>query len=149
MGTYAACAYERDGLRLGIHGRNWHRHLANGAIVPHCVAISALAGGGRWFLELGRAAWCLRNCSRRQHRLSMARVSQLRSDHSLRRIHARCLVGGADVSLSTRRTNLHHAMVLAGRVSMVSVAVRGWPTNAVRRAGAGGFAIGRRLVVCE
>src|SRR6266496_1382143 len=149
MGTHAARAYERDGLRLGLHGRNWHRHLAYGAIVPHRVAISALARGGRCFLELGRAAWRRRNSSRRQYWLSMARVSRLCSDHSFRRIHARCLMGGAHVSLSARRTDLHHAMVFARRVSMVSVAVRCWSTDAVRRAGAGSFAVGCWLVVRE
>src|SRR5438105_7986674 len=82
MGTREARAHERDGLRLGLHGRNRHRHLAHGATVSHCITISSVARCGRWFLEFGRTAGRRRNSSRRQHRLSMARISELRSDNS-------------------------------------------------------------------
>src|SRR6266487_472518 len=149
MGTRAARAHERDGLRLGLNGRNRHCYLADGAVVSHRVAISAVARCGRWFLEPGRTAGRRRNYPRRQHGLSMARISTLRGDHSFRRLHARCLVGSADVSLSTRRTNLHYAMVFAWRVSLVSMAVRPRAIDALCRAGAGSFAIGCRLVVRE
>src|SRR5881628_2440830 len=44
----------------------------------------------------------VRNSSRRQHWLSMARVPQLRCHHSFRRLHACCLLGRADVSVSAR-----------------------------------------------
>src|SRR5438094_9667845 len=77
----------------------------------------------------------------------MAGVSALRRDHSFRRLHARCLMGGAHVSLSARRTDLHYAMVFAGRFSLVSMALRGWPVDALRRAGAGSVASGGGLVV--
>src|SRR5439155_15636697 len=142
-----ACSHECDGLWLGVDGRNGHRHLADGPIVPDGPAISATPGCGRWILEFGGSAGRWWDCSRRQHRLSMARVSALRSDHSFCRLHAHCLMGGTDVSLSARRTNLHYPMVSARRVSLVSVALCGWPVDALRRAGAGRLAIGGRLVV--
>src|SRR5438874_7321608 len=149
MGTCAAGAHERDGLRLGLHGGNGHSHLAYGAVVPDGFAISVAACCWCVSLELGRVPGSLRNCSWRQHRLPVARVSALRGDHFVRRLHARCLVGSAHVPLSARRTNLHYAMVFARRVSLVSVAVCGWAIDAVRRTGAGRFANGSRLVVCE
>src|SRR5215469_11704791 len=79
----------------------------------------------------------------------MARVSALCGRHSVCRLHARCFLGGAHVSLSARRTNLHHAMVFTRRVSLVPVALRRWTIDALYRAGAGSFAIGGRLVVRE
>src|SRR6266566_1899535 len=102
---------------------------------------------GRWLLELGRLARRRRNPARRQHGLSMARVSALRSHHPVCRLHARGLMGGADVPLSARRTNLHYTMVFTRRVSLVSMALRGWAVDAFRRARARSFAIGGRLVV--
>src|SRR4029453_14404280 len=75
----------------------------------------------------------------------MARVSQLRGDYSFCRLYARCLLGGADVSVSARRTNLHYAMVFTWCVSLVPVALRGWPVNALRRPRAGSVAGGCRL----
>src|SRR5206468_12350680 len=113
------------------------------------VAIPVVARRRRRFLEFGRVIWGWRNSSWRQHLLSMARVSVLRSDHSFCCFHARCFVGSAHVSLSSRRTNLHYAMVFAWRVSLVPVALCCRATDAFRRAGAGSFAIGCWLVVRE
>src|SRR5438094_9356817 len=79
----------------------------------------------------------------------MARISGLRGDHSFCCVHARCFVGGADVSLSAGRTNLHYAMVFARRVSLVPMAISGRATDAFRCACAGGLAVGRPLVVRE
>src|SRR5438552_2911157 len=53
------------------------------------------------------------------------------------------------VSFSSRRTNLHFAMVFTWCVSLVPMAVRGGPVNAFRRPGAGSIASGCRLVVRE
>src|SRR5207244_149523 len=125
------------------------RSLAYGAVVPDGFAISVAACCWCVFLELGRVPGRLRNSSWRQHRLPVARVSSLRGDHFVRRLHARCLVGSAHVSLPARRTNLHYPVVFARRVSLVSMAVCGWAVNAVRRPGAGCFTNGRRLVVRE
>jgi hypothetical protein len=77
----------------------------------------------------------------------MARVSQVRSNHSVCCLHTGRIVGGIDVPLSTRRTNLHHAMVFARRIPLVPMVVRCGAVDAFRGAGAGRFAIRRRLVV--
>ena len=74
-GRDASGAHERDGVRLGVDGRNGHGNLADGAIVSHGLASSASARRGRWILEPGRSLGRRRNSRRRQHRLSMARVS--------------------------------------------------------------------------
>ena len=77
----------------------------------------------------------------------MARVSQLRRDYSFCRLHARCFLGGVDVSVSARRTNLYYAVVFARRVPVVSMALRGGPVNALCCPGAGRIAGCCRLVV--
>src|SRR5207248_6874254 len=147
MGPRAACAHECDGLWLGVDGRNGDRDLADGAAVSDSPATPAFACGRRWILEFGRVARSGRNSLGRQHWLPMARVSVLCRDRSFRRLHTRCFVGGADVSLSARRTDLHYAMVFARRVSLVSMALRGRAVDALRRAGPGSLAIGSGLVV--
>src|SRR5262249_34903788 len=127
----------------------WHGYgnLADGPIVPHRAALSVALGRSRRILEPWRFVGCRGDSPRRQHGLSMARVSQLCGAHSFCRLHAGGLVGGANVPLSSRGTNLHYAVVLTRRVPVVPVAVRGWSVNALRRAGAGSVAIGCRLVV--
>src|SRR5437667_11530845 len=62
----------------------------------------------------------------------MARVSQLCRDYSFCSLHARRLLGCADVSVSSRRTNLHFAMVFTWCDSLFAMAVRGRPVNAFR-----------------
>ena len=147
LGPRPPSAHERDGLRLGVNGRDGHGHLADGEIVPHSFAPSAFAGGRRRVLEFRRAAWRRRNSHRRQHWLSMARVSALRRDRSFCRLFAHHVVGRAHVSFPARRPDLHHAMVFARRISLVPMALRRWAVNALRRAGPGRFASGGRLVV--
>ena len=79
----------------------------------------------------------------------MARVPPLRSLHSVYRLDARCRMGAAHVPLSARRTNLYYSVVSARRVSLVSLALHGWPVDALCRASAGSPAIGGGLVVRE
>src|SRR5215467_12836683 len=55
VGTAPPGSHERDGLRLGVNGRNGHSGLVDGKIVPSDVAISTLARCRRCILERGRA----------------------------------------------------------------------------------------------
>src|SRR6266853_778029 len=59
----------------------------------------------------------------------MARVSALRGRHSVRRLHAHGFLGGAHVSASARRSNLHYAMLLTRRVPLVPGALCGRSVN--------------------
>ena len=77
----------------------------------------------------------------------MARVSALRLRHSVYRLHAYGVLGGAHVPASAGRSNLHHPMVFTRRVPLVPVALCGRAIDALCRPSAGRFAIGGRLVV--
>ena len=55
LGPDSSRAHERDGLWLGLDGRNRHRDLADGAIVPDDVAPSVAPHRGRRVLESRRA----------------------------------------------------------------------------------------------
>src|SRR6186713_2606066 len=43
LGSRSAGPYERDGLRLGVDGWNWHSHLADGPSMSHDFAASTFA----------------------------------------------------------------------------------------------------------
>jgi hypothetical protein len=58
-------SHERDGLRLGINGRDGDRGMVDGEIVSDDIAISAVARRGRRVLEHWRADRHRRNSSRR------------------------------------------------------------------------------------
>ena len=65
VGTAASGSHERDGLRLGIDGRNGHGRLVDGKIVPVDVAVSTVDRCRRCVLECGRANRRGRNPARR------------------------------------------------------------------------------------
>src|SRR5207245_10096181 len=100
VGTTASGAHERDGLRLGVDGRNGNRDLADGAIVPDDFATSAADCGGDLVLEHRCADWRNRNSHGLQHRLRLARVSALCRGCSFCRLRADYVVGGVDFLLS-------------------------------------------------
>src|SRR6516225_4559143 len=77
----------------------------------------------------------------------MARVSAICRADSFARVRADYFVGGTDVPVPPRRTDLHHAMVFARRVSLVPMALRGRASDVVHRAGPRRYAGRGRVVV--
>ncbi|PYL98301.1 MAG: hypothetical protein DME27_05725 [Verrucomicrobia bacterium] len=93
-----------------------------------------VTGGAFWNLGV---LWNLRNSDGRQHRLSLARISQLCRVDSFCWLLADRFLGGPNVPVSSRRSDLHHAMVSARCVSLVPVDVPGCANHAFYCAGAG------------
>src|SRR5207248_9114984 len=104
---------------MGVECGNGYCHLANGAVVPHHLASSAVARYRRRILEPRCPSWNLRNSDGRQHRLSLARISQLCRLDSFCWLLADRFLGGPIFSVSSLRSDLLHAMVSSRLVFLV------------------------------
>src|SRR5213078_3931848 len=149
LGPSPAGPHERDGLRVGVDGRDGNGDLADGATVPDDVA--APTDHRHWHLVLEHRCsdWRNRNSHGLQHRLRLARVSALCRGRPFCRLRADYFVGGVDVPFSPWGSDLYHAMVFARRVSLVSLALRCRAGNALRGPGPRRDAGGSQLVVRE
>src|SRR5207244_7509489 len=123
-------APQRHAVRLGIERRNGHGYLVDGTVVSYHLASSIIALYRRRILESRCPPWDLRNPNGRQHRLSLARIPQLRRVDSFHWLLHDCFLGSVNVPVPSRRSDLNHPMVSARCVSLVSVVVPGCADHA-------------------